>query len=99
MLTRVIAVEMLSKPQLYCRGDEYEEAVQSLMFLGAAMLRVGGSNLLDYFASSSHTSSTAPISVNKLGVAADTGLSQDEILHRIQVGVAADTEDTDLHRI
>eukprot|EP00090_Calanus_glacialis_P013422 TRINITY_DN22080_c0_g1_i5.p1 TRINITY_DN22080_c0_g1~~TRINITY_DN22080_c0_g1_i5.p1 ORF type:complete len:605 (+),score=162.47 TRINITY_DN22080_c0_g1_i5:66-1880(+) len=70
------------------RGDEYEEAVQSLMSLGAAMLRVGGSNLLDYFASPSPTSPTGPISVNKLGVAADTedtGLSQDEILHRIQV--------------
>ena len=90
-LTPVIAVEMLSKPQLYSRGDEYEEAVQSLMSLGAAMLRVGGSNMLDYFASSSPTSPTGPISVNKLGVAADTedtGLSQDEILHRIQVGVA-----------
>jgi hypothetical protein len=85
--------------ELFSRGDAYEEAVQSLMSMGAAMLRVGGSNLLDYFASSSPTSQTGSISVNKLGVAADTGdaaLSQDEILHRIQVGVATQTEDTGL---
>jgi len=68
------------------RGDEYEEAVQSLMSFGSAMLRVGGTNLLDYF--SSPSSSSGPVAVNKLGVAADTGdnsLSQEEILHRIQV--------------
>ena len=53
------------------------------------MLRVGGTNLLDYF--SSPSSSSGPVAVNKLGVAADTGdnsLSQEEILHRIQVRLA-----------
>ena len=89
---------MLSK-QLYCGGNEYEEAVQSLISLGATLLRIGGSNLQDYFASSSPTSSTGPVSVNKLGVAADTwdsGLSQDEILHMIQEGIAVDTADIGL---
>ena len=63
------------------------------------MLRVGGSNLLDYFASSPHISPAGPVYVNKLGVAADTGvtgLSQDEILHRIQVTVVANTGDIGL---
>ena len=82
----------------YCRGDEYEEAVQSVMSLGAAMLRVGGTNLLDYFSSPSSTSSSGPVAVNKLGVAAntwDTDLSEEEILHRKQVGVAADSKALD----
>ena len=84
----------------YYRGDEYDEAVQSMMSLGAAMLRVGGTNLLDYFAS---PSSSGPVAVNKLGVAADTwdtALSQEEILHRKQVGVAVDYKafDTELLR-
>ena len=87
----------------YYRGDEYDEAVQSMMSLGAAMLRVGGSNLLDYFSSPSSTSSSGPVAVNKLGVAADTwdtALSQEEILHRKQVGVAVDYKafDTELLR-
>ena len=59
-----------------------------MMSLGAAMLRVGGTNLLDYFSSPSSTSS-GPVAVDKLGVAAgtgDTALAQEEILHRKQVG-------------
>ena len=61
------------------------------MSMGAAMLKVGGYNLLDYLSSpsSSSSSGSGPVAVNKLGIAADTGdtdLSQEEILHRIQVG-------------
>ena len=72
---------------LFCRGDEYDEAVESLMSLGGAMLRVGGSNLLQYFSSPSPTSIPGTAGVNKIGVAAteDTTLSQEEILHRLQV--------------
>ena len=64
-----------------------------MMSLGTAMLKVGGSNLLDFISSPSSSSSpssqsSVPVAVNKLGIAADTGdtdLSQEEILHRIQV--------------
>ena len=67
-----------------CRKDEYDEAVESLMSLGGAMLRVGGSNLLQYI------SSPSPIAgpVDRIGVAAteeDTALSEEEKLHRLQV--------------
>ena len=72
---------------LRCREDEYDEAVESLMSLGGAMLRVGGSNLLQYFSSPSSPSIPGTVGVNKIGVAAteDTSLSQEEILHRLQV--------------
>ena len=85
---------------LFCRGDEYDEAVESLMSLGGAMLRVGGSNLLQYFSPTSPTSIPGTVGVNKIGVAIpgtvgvnkigvaateDTSLSQEEILHRLQV--------------
>ena len=68
------------------RKDEYDEAVESLMSLGGAMLRVGGSNLLQYV--SSPSSIAGPVGVNKIGVAAteeDTTLSEEEKLHRLQV--------------
>ena len=70
-----------------CREDEYDEAVESLMSLGGAMLRVGGSNLLQYVSSPSSTA--GPVGVNKIGVAAtedeDDPLSEEEKLHRLQV--------------
>ena len=68
------------------RKDEYDEAVESLMSLGGAMLRVGGSNLLQYV--SSPSSIAGPVGVNKIGVAAteeDITLSEEEKLHRLQV--------------
>ena len=69
-----------------CRGDEYDEAVESLMSLGGAMLRVGGSNLLQYI--SSHSPIAGPVEVDRIGVGAteeDTALSEEEKLHRLQV--------------
>ena len=50
------------------------------------MLRVGGSNLLQFFSSSSPIA--GPVEVDRIGVAAteeDTALSEEEKLHRLQV--------------
>ena len=69
-----------------CRKGEYDEAVESLMSLGGAMLRVGGSNLLQYISSPSPIA--GPVEVDRIGVAAteeDTALSEEEKLHRLQV--------------
>ena len=59
------------------------------MSLGSAMLRVGGSNLLD-FISLSPTAIPSFSSVNKIGLAAEAGnsnLSPEEILHRKEVAL------------
>ena len=56
------------------------------MSLGGAMLRVGGSNLLQYI--SSPFSIAGPVGVDRIGVAAteeDDNLSEEEKLHRLQV--------------
>ena len=68
---------------IYFRNDNFEQAVGTMMSLGATVLKVGVTKMLE-----TSSSSSTPSGVNKIGEAASTSqLTPEEQLHQQQVRV------------